>query len=77
MMAGEPTLTGGVLADDAFLGLLYPLGQLVIGGFVLVAVIVWIRRLARRGPSRMTTALLVTATAIVGLAVVGVLLEGR
>ena len=50
-----------VLAEDALLGLLLPFWQLVIGGcrgrrLVLVSM----RRLARRGPSRMTTALLVT-----------------
>ncbi|HEY0698028.1 MAG TPA: hypothetical protein VGD43_09485 [Micromonospora sp.] len=64
-----------VLADAALAGLLLPFWQLVIGGFVLIVLIVSVRRLARRGPSRMTTALLVTAGAIVGLAVVGVLLQ--
>lgn len=64
-----------VLAEGAPLGLLLPIWQLVIAVFVLVAVVVSVRRLARRGPSRMTTALLVTAAAITGLAVVGVLLQ--
>ncbi|MEV1143590.1 hypothetical protein [Micromonospora sp. NPDC049799] len=65
-----------VLAEDALLGLLLPIWQLVIGALVLVAVLASVRRLARRGPSRMTTALLVTAAAIAGFAVVGVLLQG-
>jgi hypothetical protein len=62
-------------AEEALLGLLLPFWQLVIGGFVLFVVLVSVRRLARRGPSRMTTALLVTAAAIAGFTVVGVLLE--
>ncbi len=65
-----------VLAEDALLGLLLPFWQLVIGAFVLFVVLVSVGRLARRGRSRMTTALLVTAAAIAGFAVVGVLLEG-
>lgn len=64
-----------VLAEDALLGLLLPIWQLVIGALVLVAVLASVRRLARRGRSRMTTALLVTAAAIAGFAVVGVLLQ--
>ncbi|SCL67535.1 hypothetical protein GA0070606_4578 [Micromonospora citrea] len=65
-----------LLAEDALLGLLLPFWHLVIGAFVLFVVVVSVARLARRGRSRMTTALLVTAAAIVGFAVVGVLLEG-
>jgi CHASE2 domain-containing sensor protein len=48
----------------------------IIGAFVLFAVLVSIGRLARRGPSRMSTALLITAAAIAGFALVGVLLQG-
>ncbi|MGW4501940.1 hypothetical protein ACWENR_25435 [Micromonospora sp. NPDC004336] len=65
-----------LLAEDALLGLLLPFWQLVIGAFVLFVVLASVARLARRGRSRMTTALLVTAAAIAGFAVVGVLLEG-
>ncbi|MEV6816765.1 hypothetical protein [Micromonospora sp. NPDC051296] len=65
-----------VLAEGALLGLLAPFWQLLIGAFVLFAVVISIGRLARRGPSRMSTALLVTAAAIAGLALVGVLLQG-
>ncbi|MEV1333941.1 hypothetical protein [Micromonospora costi] len=64
------------LAEEALLGLLLPFWQLVIGAFVLVVVVLSIGRLARRGRSRMTTALLVTAAAIAGFALVGVLLQG-
>ncbi|NES29035.1 hypothetical protein GCE86_19220 [Micromonospora terminaliae] len=63
------------LAEEALLGLLLPFWQLVIGAFVLVVVVASVGRLARRGPSRMATALLVTAAAIAGFTVVGVLLE--
>ncbi|MFE9695012.1 hypothetical protein [Micromonospora sp. NPDC005806] len=63
------------LAEEALLGLLLPFWQLVIGAFVLVVVLASVRRLARRGPSRMTTALLITAAAIAGFTVVGVLLD--
>ncbi|MDO3702037.1 hypothetical protein Q3W71_10140 [Micromonospora sp. C28SCA-DRY-2] len=65
-----------VLAEEALLGLLLPFWQLVIGAFVLFVVLVSVARLARRGPSRMSTALLVTAAAIAGFALVGVLLQG-
>jgi len=65
-----------VLAEDALLGLLLPFWQVVIGAFVVFVVLVSVTRLARRGRSRMTTALLVTAAAIAGFAVVGVLLQG-
>jgi len=64
------------LAEETLLGLLMPFWQLVIGGFVVFVVVVSVGRLARRGPSRMTTALLITALAIAGFTVVGVLLEG-
>ncbi|MGK5742321.1 hypothetical protein [Micromonospora sp. URMC 103] len=65
-----------VLAEEALLGLLLPFWQLVIGAFVLVVLVLSVGRLARRGRSRMTTALLVTAAAIAGFALVGVLLQG-
>jgi hypothetical membrane protein len=65
------------LAADAVVGLLLPFWQLVIGGLVLLALVMSVRRLARRGPTRMTTGLLVTAAAIVGLALIGVFLEGH
>ncbi len=64
------------LAEEALLGLLLPFWQLVIGAFALFVVLMSVRRLAQRGPSRMTTALLITALAIAGFTVVGVLLEG-
>ncbi|MFI6133215.1 hypothetical protein [Micromonospora sp. NPDC051141] len=63
------------LAEEALLGLLLPFWQLVIGAFVLAVLVLSMGRLVRRGPSRMTTALLVTAAAIACFAVLGVLLE--
>ncbi|MET7808034.1 hypothetical protein [Micromonospora chersina] len=68
-------LPATTLAEEALLGLLLPFWQLVIGAFVLAVVLLSVGRLVRRGPSRMTTALLVTAAAIAGFTVVGVLLE--
>jgi hypothetical protein len=62
-----------VLAEDALLGLLLPFWQLVIGVFVLVAVVASVHRLILRGPSRMTTAMLVSGAVVVGLTVIGVL----
>ncbi|MFG1775846.1 hypothetical protein ACGFIR_21240 [Micromonospora sp. NPDC049051] len=74
-MADLPRTEVTVLAEDALTGLLLPFWQLVIGAFVVFVVLVSVTRLAKRGRSRMTTALLVTAAAIAGLAVVGVLLQ--
>lgn len=67
----EPTVK--VHAEDALLGLLLPLWQVIIGILVVVAVVASVYRLARRGPSRMTTGMLVTGGAIVGIAVIGIL----
>ncbi|GAB3160433.1 hypothetical protein GCM10027290_66430 [Micromonospora sonneratiae] len=61
--------------QDALLRLLLPLWQVVIGVLVLLAVVVSVQRLARRGHSRMTTIMLMTAAAIVGLAVFGLLVQ--
>ncbi|MBQ0977676.1 hypothetical protein ABZ356_28340 [Micromonospora zamorensis] len=72
----ESGLGTRVFAEEALLGLLLPFWQVVIGAVVLVVLVLSVGRLARRGKSRMTTALLVTAAAIAGFAVIGVLLEG-
>lgn len=66
-----------LLAEDALLSLLLPFWQLVIGGFVLFVLVVSIGRLARRGRSRMTTGVIVSGAAVVGLSVLGLLLGGR
>jgi hypothetical protein len=60
-------------ASDALLDLLMPMWQGLIGALVGIALIVAVLRLARRGRSRMSTALLVTGSAIVGLALFGIL----
>ncbi|GAA1817942.1 hypothetical protein HC028_20750 [Planosporangium flavigriseum] len=65
------------IAGDGLLATLAPIWQIVIGGCVLVCLVAASVRLARRGRSRMTTALLVTAAAVVSLAVIGVLTSGR
>jgi hypothetical protein len=65
------------MSQDALLGLLFPVWQFVIGGCVLVTVVLCTRRLLRRGPSRMTRALIVTGSAVLGLATLGMLLAYR
>ncbi len=59
---------------DSLLDLLFPIWQLAIGGCVLVVTVISIRRLRQRGPSRMTRALVVTGSAVLGLAALGILL---
>lgn len=70
-MVTSPPLAAGPLQD-----LLLPFGQLVIGVLVLAAVAVSVFRLAQRGPSRMSAAMLVVGGAVVCLAVLGYLFQG-
>jgi hypothetical protein len=65
-----------ILAEDALLGMLLPFWQLVIGVCVVLAVGAAAYRLAARGPSRMTTALLVTGGAVVGIALLSYVAGG-
>lgn len=71
------TVTSSTLpaAQSALLNLLLPVWQLAIGLCVLAAVVVGAVRLARRGPSRVTTALLITGGAVAAICVLGVLTE--
>jgi hypothetical protein len=62
-------------AQDALLSLLLPIWQVAIGLCVVAAVVVVGVRLARRGPSRVSTALLLTGGAVVTVCVIGILLE--
>jgi uncharacterized membrane protein YozB (DUF420 family) len=62
-------------AADALLDMVLPLWQLVIGTLVLVTLVVSVSRLLRRGPTRMGGALLLTGSAVIGLAVVGYLVQ--
>lgn len=64
-----------VLAADAISDLLLPAGQLVIGALVLVTLVVSALRMVRRGPSRMGGALLLSGGAVIGLAVIGYLVQ--
>jgi hypothetical protein len=68
--------TSSAMSDGLF-ATAAPIWQIVIGGCVLVALVAASARLARRGRSRMTTALLVTGAAVISLAVIGVLSGGR
>lgn len=65
------------MARDALLGMLFPLWQAVIGGCVLVVVVISVRRLIRRGPSRMGRAMIVSGVAALALFAVGLLLSSR
>jgi len=62
------------MSQDGLLGLLFPVWQLAIGICVLATVAMCARRLLRRGPSRMNRALIVSGSAAIGLATVGMLL---
>lgn len=64
-----------LVAADALLGMLFPFWQLVIGCFVLVAVVISVRRLSARGASRMGRALMVTGAVVIGVAAIGLLME--
>jgi hypothetical protein len=61
------------LAADALLGLLHPAWQALIAGCLLIITVLGVARMARRGPARMTNALLATGLLIVAITVVGVL----
>jgi hypothetical protein len=52
-------------ANDALLGLLQPAFQVLIAGLLLIITILGLRRLAQRGPARMTNAVVVTGLLIV------------
>jgi hypothetical protein len=65
----------GTVAVDALFDLVLPAGQLVIGTLVLVTLVVSVRKLLLRGPSRMGGALLLTGGAVIGFAVVGYLVQ--
>ena len=69
-MGPSPTV-----AADALTGMLVPLWQFVIGTLVLVTVLVSVRRLFMRGPSRMGGAMLLAGGAVIGLTVVGYLIQ--
>ncbi len=61
------------LAADALLGLLHPAWQALIAACFLIITVLGVARMARRGPARMTNALLATGLLIVAITVVGML----
>jgi hypothetical protein len=63
------------MVTDPLLNLLLPFWQMVIGLCVLAAVVVAGIRLARRGPSRLTTMLVLTGGAVIGVCALGLLIE--
>jgi hypothetical protein len=65
----------GTLAADVLVDMIMPFGQFLIGTLVLVTLVVSVRRLLERGPSRMGGAMLLSGGAVIGLAVVGYLVQ--
>jgi hypothetical protein len=65
----------GQHAQDALLNLLLPFWQIASGLCVLAAVVVAGFRLARRGRSRITTALLLTGGAVLAVCLLGAVLD--
>jgi hypothetical protein len=61
--------------SDALLDLLMPLWQVVIGLLVVVALVVSVRKLLMRGPSRMGGALLLIGGAVVCVTVLSFLVQ--
>jgi hypothetical protein len=70
-------LASAAPTGETLLSLLSPFGQLVIGGCALLVLVVSIRRLAKRGRSRMTTAVLVTGIATLAVAALNFLIQAR
>jgi hypothetical protein len=64
-----------VVAEDAILGLLYPIWQVVIGICLLGVSVVAAHKLLMRGPSRMSRAIVVMGSAIICIIAVGFLLS--
>jgi hypothetical protein len=69
LAAGRP----GHLAADAVVGLVHPAWQALLALCLLVVTLLGIRRLAVRGPTRVTNAVFVTGFLIVAIGVVGTL----
>ena len=62
-----------LIAGDALLDLLQPAWQALIAACLLVVTVLGIRRLAVRGPARVTNAVFVTGFLIIAITVVGTL----
>ena len=60
-------------SSDALLDMLHPAWQALIAGLLLVVTVLGLRRLAVRGPARMTNAVFVTGALIVAVTVIGTL----
>lgn len=64
-----------IQAADVLVDMIMPFGQFLIGALVLVTLVVSVRRLLQRGPSRMGGAMLLSGGAVIGLAIVGYLFQ--
>ena len=62
-----------VSANDALLGLLPQAWQALVAGCLLVVTVLGVRRLAQRGLTRVTRAVLVTGVLILAVMVIGTL----
>jgi hypothetical protein len=62
-------------AADPLLDLLAPFWQGLLGACVALTLVVAAARLARRGRSRMRTALLISGGAVIGLALIAVMMS--
>ncbi len=60
-------------SSDALLDLLHPAWQALIAAVLLIVTILGVRRLARRGPNRMTNGVFVTGFLILAIGVIGTL----
>ncbi len=60
-------------SSDALLGMLHPAWQAAIAGVLLIVTILGVRRMAARGPARMTNAVFVIGLLIVAITVIGTL----
>jgi hypothetical protein len=60
-------------SSDALLGMLHPAWQAVIAGVLLIVTVLGLRRLALRGPTRVTNGVFVTGALILAITVVGTL----
>jgi hypothetical protein len=65
------------MPQDALLSLLFPMWQVFIGVILLGVLLVSTHRLLGRGPSRMSRALVVTGSAALAVAILGILLASR
>jgi len=60
-------------SEDALLGMLFPMWQLVIAVCLIIVTVVAGHKLLMRGPSRMSRGVVVAGGAVVGVVLLGIL----